>query len=430
MELGQRLPEIRGPIPGADSARWVEVLARTECPSLTERRARRAERAGAPNDPIVWAEAKGANVVDVDGNVFVDLIAGFSVAAVGHGHPEVVEAVRAQAGKLLHALGDVHPSEPKIRLLERLAALAPMDDARVILGQNGADALAAAMKTAVLHTGKPGVLAFEGGYHGLMYGPLALCGFAPPFREPFAAQLNPHVRFAPWGALDVERHFTDDVGAVVVEPALGRGGLRFPPEGFLRALREACDRRDALLVFDEIFTGLGRTGRRWAHEADGVVPDLLCAGKAMGGTLPVSACIGGIEVMRAWGDPRGAAIHTATFSGHPLACAASLASLEILERDGLAARAAEVGARWTGALREALGGLDAVKEVRGRGLMVGVELHDGARVLRLVAELLAEGWITLPAGPRAEVLQLTPPLNVDEALLDAFTRTLARRLSS
>lgn len=430
MQLGQRPPEIRGPVPGAGSARWIEVLARTECPSLTERRARRAERAGAPNDPIVWAEAKGANVRDVDGNVYVDLIAGFSVAAAGHGHPEIVEAVQKQAGTLLHALGDVHPSEPKVRLLERLAALAPFDDARVILGLNGADALAAAMKTAVLHTGKPGVLAFEGGYHGLMYGPLALCGFAPSFRDPFAAQLNPHVRFAPWGSPDVDALFTEDIGAVIVEPALGRGGLRFPPEGFLRALREACDARSALLIFDEIFTGFGRTGHRWAHTPEGATPDLICAGKAMGGTLPVSACIGTLEVMRAWGDPSGAAIHTATFAGNPLACAAALASLEVIEREGLARRAAEVGARWVEALTEALDPCDAVREVRGRGLMVGVELHDGARTLRLVGELLARGWITLPAGPRAEVLQLTPPLNVDEALLSRFTDTLAQVLRS
>ena len=150
----------------------------------------------------------------------------------------------------------------------------------------------------------------------------------------------------------------------------------------------------------------------------------------MGGTLPVSACIGTLEVMRAWGDPSGAAIHTATFAGNPLACAAALASLEVIEREGLARRAAEVGARWVEALTEALDPCDAVREVRGRGLMVGVELHDGARTLRLVGELLARGWITLPAGPRAEVLQLTPPLNVDEALLSRFTDTLAQVLRS
>lgn len=197
-ELGQRLPEVRAPIPGERGARWVEVIARTECPSLTTRRARRAERSGAPNDPITWVEARGANVRDADGNVYVDLIAGFGVAAVGHAHPEVVAAVQRQAAVLPHALGDVHPSEPKIRLLERLADASGLGEARVVLGLNGADALAAAMKTAVLATGRPGILAFEGGYHGLMYGPLSLCGFSADFRDPFAAQLNPHVRFAPY----------------------------------------------------------------------------------------------------------------------------------------------------------------------------------------------------------------------------------------
>jgi 4-aminobutyrate aminotransferase/(S)-3-amino-2-methylpropionate transaminase len=419
------------PPPGPASARWVEVLARTECPSLTTRRARRAERSGAPNDPIVWAEAKGANVRDVDGNVYVDLTAGFSVAAAGHAHPEIVAAVQRQVALLPHALGDVHPSEPKIALLERLAALSPFDDARIILGLNGADALAAAMKTAVLATGRPGILAFEGGYHGLMYGALSLCGYAPGFREPFAAQLNPHVRFVPYptetlaptlDALDAA--WGDDIGAIVVEPALGRGGLRFPPEGFLRALAERCRARGALLVVDEIFTGFGRTGRRWALDHEGVVPDMVCAGKALGGGLPISACIATAEVMAAWGDPDGEAIHTATFGANPLACAASLASLEVIERDGLADRARDEGAIWLEELRARLGHHAAVREVRGRGLMIGVELDDGRRTLGLVASLLARGYLALPAGPGASVLQLTPPLIISRDLLRGATAAI------
>lgn len=155
-----------------------------------------------------------------------------------------------------------------------------------------------------------------------------------------------------------------------------------------------------------------------------MTPDLICAGKALGGGLPVSACIGREAVMRAWGDPAGAAIHTATFAGNPLACAASLAALDVLERDGLFERSREVGAAWLARLREALHGHPHVREVRGRGLMIGVELDDGARTLALVQRLLERGWITLPAGPRAEVLQLTPPLVVERALLDAFTDAL------
>jgi 4-aminobutyrate aminotransferase/(S)-3-amino-2-methylpropionate transaminase len=370
-------------------------------------------------------------VRDADGNVYVDLIAGFSVAAAGHAHPKIVQAVQRQAALLPHALGDVHPSVPKIELLERLASLAPFDDARIILGLNGADALAAAMKTAVLATGKSGVLAFEGGYHGLMYGPLSLCGYAPSFREPFAAQLNPHVSFAPYPsealepALDaLDEAWGPAVGAVIVEPALGRGGLRFPPEGFLRALADRCRERGALLVLDEIFTGFGRTGRLWALEHEGVEPDVVCAGKALGGGLPISACIAKADVMAAWGDPDGMAIHTATFAANPLACAASLASLGVIEDEGLVQRSEEVGARWLDGLRARLSGHPRVDDVRGRGLMIGVELDDGALTLALVAALLERGYITLPAGQGATVLQLTPPLTIDEALLSGATEVI------
>lgn len=433
MSFGALPPRILTAVPGPRSLEWVEHLARTECPSLTMRRARRAEKSGASTDPIVYAEARGANVRDVDGNLFVDLCAGFSVAAVGHAHPRVTAAVQAQVERLPHALGDVFPSEPKLALLDRLVEQVGFD-ARVILGLNGADAIAAALKTAVLATSRPGVLAFTPGYHGLMYGPLAVSGYNDGFRAPFAPQLNPHVRFAPYpkgelaptlAALDAA--WDGSIGAVMVEPALGRGGLHFPPDGFLGALRERCTERGALLVVDEIFTGFGRTGAPWACPPD-VEPDVVCAGKALGGGLPISACIGRAEVMRAWGDPDQVPIHTATFAGHPLGCAAALASLDVIEEEDLAARAAEVGARWRASLEARLGGLDVVREVRGRGLMIGVELEGPERALKAVSDMLARGWILLSAGPTGAVLQLTPPLTVEEVLLDSSVEALAEVL--
>ncbi len=434
-DLGRSLPSIRTPLPGEASARWVETLARRECPSLTARRARRAERSGAPHDPIVWAEARGANVRDADGNVFVDLTAGFSVASVGHAHPRVVAAVQRQASILPHALGDVHPSLPKIELIDRLARLAPIDDARVILGLNGSDAIAAALKTAMLATKRPGVIAFEGGYHGLMYAPLALSGYSAAFREPFAAQLSPHVRFAPYprgsrASLEaIDALWSESIGAVIVEPMLGRGGVVPPAEGFLSALADRCRARGALLIVDEIMTGLGRTGARWACEREGVRPDVICAGKALGGGLPISACIGRGEVMQAWGDPAGEAIHTATFAGNPLGCAAALATLEVIDEEDLIARADRVGAAWLREL-EGLRSLAAVRDVRGRGLLVAVELDDGARTLALVRALLERGYLVLPAGSRAEAISLTPPRTIEPALLSAFTSTLRSLLEA
>ncbi|MDQ3033676.1 MAG: aminotransferase class III-fold pyridoxal phosphate-dependent enzyme, partial [Myxococcota bacterium] len=423
-------------LPAARSAALVELLARTESPALTARRARRAEASGASWDPIVWSEARGANVVDADGNVFVDLASGFGVAAIGHGHPRVVAAIEAQAKRLVHGFGDVHPSTAKVALLERLASIAPFPDARVILGAHGADAIEAALKTAMLDTARPGVLALEGGYHGLSHGPLAISGYRADFRAPFAAQLNPHVVFAPWPAPDapvadaiaaVERAWDASpapIGALFVEAIQGRGGVRIPPAGFLRALGELARARGARVIADEILVGLGRCGARFVAVEEGLAPDLVCIGKSLGGGMPISACLGSSELMACWGDSAGEAIHTATFFGHPLACAAALAALDVIEDEDLATRATQSGARWLEALSAIAARHECVREVRGRGMLIGVELDAGARTLRAVPALLARGWITLPAGARAEVLQILPPISIADPLLDAFAREL------
>lgn len=422
--LGAAMPRIRTALPGPAASALVDALARTESPAFTTRRARRAETSGAPQDPIVWAEAVGANVIDADGNVFVDLTGGFGVAAVGHRHPRVVEAVRAQAGTLLHALGDLHPSAVKIRLLERLAALAPHDDARVILSLSGSDAVTTALKSAAIHTGRPGVVAFGGGYHGLDHGPLSVCGYSEGFRAPFAGQLNPAVRFAPYGEADALDALLDDsIGAVIVEPIQGRGGCRVPPDGFLGAVQARARANGSLLIVDEVMTGLYRTGVPFASMAPNAglegPPDLICLGKALGGGLPVSACIGSLAVLEAWGDPGQVAIHTGTFFGHPLGAAAALASLDVLEDEALGARALAMEQR----LRARLGDLP----VRGRGLLLGVV--PSVPVLPLVRRLLERGFLAIPAGMEAEVIQLLPALTIDEALLDAFADALLEELS-
>ena len=422
--LGRSLPRLRTAIPGPRASALVDALARAESPAFTTRRARRAESSGAPQDPIVWTEARGANVVDADGNVFVDLSGGFGVAAVGHRNPAVVAAVHQQADRLLHALGDLHPSDVKIRLLERLAALAPQAEARVILSLSGSDALTTALKSAALHTGRPGVLAFQGGYHGLDHGPLAACGYSEGFRAPFAAQLNPHVRFAPYGDLQaVDEALDDSIGAILVEPIQGRGGCRVPPAGFLGQLQERARRQGALLIVDEVMTGLWRCGVPFfsmsPHSGLAAPPDLICIGKALGGGLPVSACLGSLEVLQAWGDPGQVAIHTGTFFGHPLGAAAALASLEVLESERLGERALALEAR----LRERLPGVT----IRGRGLLLGVVPERP--VLPLVRRLLERGFLAIPAGMAAEVIQVLPPLTIDEALLDAFADALREELA-
>ena len=426
-DLGELTPSMSVPIPGSRSRELVDVLAATECPSLTGRRKRRSEASGAAQDPIVWTQACGANVVDADGNVLVDMTAGFGAASIGHAHPSVVRAIREQSERLIHALGDVHPSDVKIELCERLAKLAPFPDARVMLGAHGGDAIEAALKTAMLATGRAGVLAFEGSYHGLAHAPLAISGYAERFRAPFASQLNPHVVFEAYGAsMDViDAHFADgSIGCVVVEPILGRGGVVVPKDGWLASLARTARARRVLFIVDEIMTGLGRTGARFAFEREGVVPDVLCLGKALGGGLPMSACIASHDVMKAWGTPDQESIHTATFFGHPLACAASLAALDAIEEEGLAERAASVGADLATRLATLASSQACVREIRGRGLLLGVAMRRPASALRVGAALLERGFITLAAGSDASVLSLTPPLSIAPAQNDAFVDAL------
>jgi len=428
-------PDVRVPPPGPRSRELAARLASVESPSVDARRDARARESGHDQTPIVYARGEGANVVDVDGNRYVDLAAGFGALLLGHAPAAVSEAVDGQRRRLWLALGDVYASEAKVALCERLVALYPRPGARAMLGASGADAVTAALKTAVLATGRAGVLAFEGAYHGLSHGPLAACGLRPSFREPFVGQLNPRVAFAPYPSDEaslgpamraVERALAGgDVGAVLVEPVLGRGGCVVPPRAFLPALRDACDRSGALLVCDEIWTGLGRSGA-WLASADaGVTPDVVCLGKGLGGGLAISACVGSDRAMAAWGAHGGATIHTATHFGAPLACAAAVATLAEIGERRLPERARAVGERWMGRLRRSTAG-SGVAEVRGRGLMVGVALEGGAgRALTVARRLLELGWIVLTGGARGDVLTLTPPLDVDEGLLEAFAGVLA-----
>lgn len=420
--------------PGPRSRALLERLARVENPGVTPI---------GPRFPVVWERAQGTRVWDVDGSEYLDLTAGFGVLALGHAHPAVVEAVSRQAAFLPHAMGDVHPARLKVELLERLAALCPGALGVTHLGLSGSDAVEAALKTALLATGKPGVMAFEGAYHGLSYGALPLAGRAH-FREPFAAQLATHVRQAPFaGPASTDFRVTEsilasgEVGAVVVEPVQGRGGVRPAPPGLLPALADLCRRHGALLIADEIMTGLGRTGRLFAIEDEGIEPDLLLVGKALGGGLPLAAAVGTPEVMEAWRGRAGEALHTSTFLGHPLAAAAALAVLDTIEREGLVERAATLGRFLLSELRSALGDDPGVAEARGRGLLMGVVLRDpasgrpdGARAWKVVEEMLARGVLVLPAGDRGEVIEISPPLIIEEAEIEHGIAALAAALAS
>ena len=383
--------------------------------------------------PPFWTDAEGPSVRDAAGNVYLDFTGAFGVALAGHRHPLVAERIAAQAGRLVHGMGDIHPPEVKVEFLEALAALMPWPDSRAILGLSGSDAVEAALKTARLATGRTGIIAFEGSYHGLTLGALATT-HREHFRGPFTDRLADHVRFVPFPVsrraatriLDavgelLAAHAPVPVGAVIVEPIQGRAGVRIPPRGFLAELAERTRAGGALLIADEIFTGMGRTGDLFACDHDGVVPDLVCLGKALGGGMPLSACCGAAAVMDAWPASTGEAIHTSTFLGHPLSCAGGLGFLAALRSEDLTGRSRRLGALALDYLVAELDGCDEVEAVRGRGLMLGVELRarEGGAVGAKVAErALAHGLIVLPAGEGGEVVELTPPATITEEDLE------------
>jgi 4-aminobutyrate aminotransferase-like enzyme len=419
VSAGDRLPKIVHPPPGPRSVALARELARLEAPGVNT--------IGGSELPILWDAARGATVTDVDGNRYLDLTSGFGVAAVGHRHPRVVAAVRRQAGRLLHALGDVHAHPLRVALAARLVDLAPLPHAQVFFATSGAEAVEIALKTALAATGRPAFVAFTPSYHGLTLGALAATS-RPEFRAPFTPYLHPHVRRLPFGCPPAALAAalaptparrgaraaagTSAAGAVLVEPIVGREGVLLPPPGWLAEVARLCQEAGALLIADEIFTGFGRTGSVLAVEPEGVTPDILCCGKALGGGLPIAAVLARRELFEVWRTP-GEALHTSTFLANPLACAAALAVLDVLARERLAARAARLGAG-LGARLAAWPERHALTACRGRGLLWGIELPTRARAAHLVAAARRRGVLLLAGGPDGRVAQLVPPLTISE----------------
>lgn len=429
---GDLPPRIVAPPPGPSSRSWLVRHAHVAAPMGPM-------LPPGPPSSIVYATGRGSNVTDVDGNRYVDLAGGFGALLLGHLHPSVQRVLGLQAERLLQALGDLYPADAKIALLERLTRLHPEAGAKGILAQSGSDAVSAALKTAKLATGRSGVVAFTAAYHGLGYGPLAACGLRESYRTPFADELNPHVSFAPYPAnLEQAAESLEKcrallvqgaVGAVLVEPVLGRGGVLAPPAGFLRELAGLTRESGALLVADEIWTGLGRAGEWLSSVADGVTADIICLGKGLGGGLPLSAAIGKAEVMQSW-RREAEVVHTATFAGAPLACSTAIATLDVLSKEKLPQRAARLGARYLDELCAALSGSAQVRDVRGRGLMLGLDLGErpGA-ASKLTRGLLQAGYITSTGGGQREVLVLTPALNIDEGVLFGSISVIVEQIS-
>jgi 4-aminobutyrate aminotransferase-like enzyme len=401
--------------------------------------------------PIVWERAQGVHVRDVEGKKYLDLTAAFGVAAAGHANPKVVKAGQKQMATLLHAMGDVHPHALKAKLARELSRITferwsrGKKTGKVIFSNSGFEAVESALKTAVLATGKRGVIAFKGAYHGLGYGALNAT-HREHFRGPFRSQLRAFGSFVkfptqPGQLAEIEKRIRqifrrEKIGALLVEPIQARGGCNIPPAGFLPLLRRLCDEQGALLILDEIYTGFGRTGKWFACEHSGVMPDLICVGKALTGGFPLSACVGRADLMdAAWPASTGEAIHTSTFLGHPVGCAMALAQISEIRRLKLCERSAVLGIFLLKQLAIFRPSSLIRVSTRGLGLMAGVELTlpDGkpatAAALAAIKTLLHGGYIFLPEGEHGNVISFTPPLIITKTQLAKAVRVLANILN-
>lgn len=418
---------IVAPIPGPRSRAYADRLRTAESRGVTYL---------ADDFPVFWRSGSGATVTDADDNRYLDLTAAFGVAAVGHSNPAVAQAIARQARRLAHGMGDVHPSDVRAECVERLAALAPVEQGRVFLCSTGSEAVEFALKTAMLATGKPDAIAFQGAYHGLSYGALEVSG-NPTFRDPWRTQLRDAATFLAFPADHEGDHLENaferienafranrSIGALIVEPIQGRAGVVIPPDGFLVGLRALCDRHEALLILDEIYTGFGRTGDLFAAQREGCRPDLLCLGKALGGGFPISAVVAPSRIMDAWEASDGEALHTSTYLGNPMGCAAALAVLDEIERLGIVERARSIGAV-IGERSKGLAMLPGVRNVRGRGALWALEVTDGDAAHRIVINALTRGLLLLQSGRRGQTIQICPPLIMEcdqlERALDILT---------
>lgn len=355
--------------------------------------------------PVTVERGQGARVWDAAGKEYLDFMGGYGVALVGHCNERVTAAIREQAGRIVTVHGSLY-SGVRAAFLERLVSLAPRGLARAHLNNSGAEAVEAAIKFARKFTRRPRVIAMRGSYHGKSMGALSLT-FNPRYRRPFEPLME-GVSFVPFGDAGALREaLDDDVGMVIVEPIQGESGIHVAPPGFLREVREACDARGAVLAFDEIQAGLGRTGRMWACDHDSVAPDILCLAKGIAGGVPMGVTLARPEIVASMAKGE----HSSTFGGNALSCAAGSATLEALTSDGLVGNAESVGRALFGGLAELAGRHASIREVRGRGLMAGIELKFDVR--DIIMGGIERGVLLLYSG--RNILRLLPPLVIGEA---------------
>jgi 4-aminobutyrate aminotransferase len=384
--------------------------------------------------PIVPVRGEGLTVEDIDGNLFLDFAAGIAVNSTGHSHPQVVAAIKEQAAELIHfSASDFYlPIYPEV--CRRLAEISPIaGPARAYLGNSGTEAVEASIKLARFATKRPYIVAFLGAFHGRTYGSVSLTASKAKYHAGFGPLL-PGIFHAPYGRVEDLKWFDDvlfdklapaeEVAAIIVEPIQGEGGYIVPEDGFLQGLREICDRHGILLIADEIQSGAGRTGKMWAIEHWGVQPDILLTAKGIASGMTLGAMIARADLLETWGP----GAHGSTYGGNPVSCAAALATIELLE-SGLIDNAAERGDQALAGLRplvDLFGGL--VTDVRGKGLMLGVEFDTAEHAEAVQWACFERGLLVLECGKTS--VRMSPPLVVSEAEMTTGLRIFAEAVAA
>ncbi|HDM45193.1 MAG TPA: aspartate aminotransferase family protein [Candidatus Bathyarchaeota archaeon] len=351
--------------------------------------------------PITIVKGKGALLWDKEGKEYIDFMGGYGVSIIGHCHPRVVNAIKEQCEKLITCHGSLY-NDKRAEFLEKIVNITPKTLEKAFLCNSGAESVECALKLALKYTGKTEVVAMKRGYHGKTLGALSAT-WNMKYRKPFRQVIHPNVKFVPFGDAEALREtVSNNTAAVIVEPIQGEGGVNIPPNGYLTEVQEICREKDVLLIVDEIQTGLGRTGKLWACQHWKVEPDVMCLAKGVAGGVPMGVTLARREVM----DSLKVGEHTSTFGGNPLACAAASATIDVLISEKLPERAAELGNFFIEELRGLQDEFKVVRDVRGLGLMVGLESRFDVR--NILMKALDYGLILLYAG--RNVLRFLPPL--------------------
>ncbi len=364
--------------------------------------------------PIVLTKGQNALVWDINGKEYIDCTGSYGVALIGHSNPKVAAAICDQASKLISCHASIY-NDKRSEFLQKLVAILPEGLNKAFLSNSGAEAIECAIKLARKYTGKPEIIAVMGGYHGKTMGALSLT-WEKKYREPFLP-LVPEVKHVAPDNLDkIREAINDKTAAVIVEPVRGEGGIRITPEGYLAGLRKVCDEKGIILILDEVQTGFGRTGKLFACEHARVVPDILCLAKPVAGGLPIGVTVAKEHIMASFKSGE----HTTTFSGGPLVCAAGCAAIDVLIEEKLAEKAAVNGKYFKEKLEDLQTKHNSIKEVRGIGLMIGLELKY--EVLNIILKAMAKGVLVLNAG--RTVVRFLPPLVITKEQIDQVVSIL------